>query len=202
VGQFRGFVEASGYKPRDPDCLKGVANHPVVNVTWHDARAYCQWVTNVWRAKGKIGKGDEVRLPSEAEWEKAARSTDGRTYPWGNEWDATKCNTSESGLGTTSPVGMYPEGAGPDGCLDMAGNVWEWTRSLWGKDVFNPEYKYPYRVDDGRENLEAKDEILRVLRGGAFNLYQNFARCACRPSDLPNYWYVDIGFRVMVSLCA
>ena len=153
VGQFRSFVEESGYEPAINHCLDGIANHPVVYVTWHDARAYCAWLTKAWREAGKINATEEVRLPTEAEWEKAARGpalsgVEGalpspdrggagggvRIYPWGEDWDAAKCNTEESDLGTTSPVGMYPAGASPYGCLDMAGNVWEWTRSLWGKN--------------------------------------------------------------------
>jgi len=201
VGQFRRFVEASGYKPRDPDCLQGIPNHPVVYVTWHDARAYCRWLTGVWRAEGKIDLGEEVRLPSEAEWEKAARgAADRRAYPWGSDWDAGKCNTDEGGLGTTSPVGMYPEGGSPYGCLDMAGNVWEWTRSLWGKDVMNPDFTYPYRPDDGREALEAGDEILRVVRGGSFGINRSNARCAFRLRHNPSSGFGYYGFRVMVSL--
>jgi len=203
VGQFRVFVEESGYRPGYPDCLRGTANHPVVNVTWHEARAYCQWLTGVWRAVGRIGAAEEARLPSEAEWEKAARGTDGRAFPWGDEWDALKCNASETGLGGTSPVGMFPGGASPCGCLDMAGNVWEWTGSLWGKDWGRPDFRYPYRADDGREDLQASDEIARVLRGGSFFDGQFYARCAFRLGDLPGYrrWFHGgyLGFRVVVS---
>ncbi len=199
VAQFRRFVEASGYRPTDPDCLQGVANHPVVYVTWYDARAYCQWLTGVWRKEGKISRNEEVRLPSEAEWEKAARGTDGRIYPWGDEWDAGKCNAEESGLGTTSPVGMYPEGSSPYGCLDMVGNVWEWTRSLWGEDRKKADFKYPYRVGDKREDLEAGDGLARVLRGGAFFDDRIYARCAFRFRYYPLNWFRLIGFRVVVS---
>jgi formylglycine-generating enzyme required for sulfatase activity len=207
VGQFRHFVEASGYEPKDQRCLKGVANHPVVYVTWHDARAYCAWLTEVWRKAGKIGAEEEVRLPTEAEWEKAARGsalsgvegTGGRIYPWGNGWDVAKCNTSEGGLGGTSPVGMYPAGASPYGCLDMAGNVWEWTISLWGKNWRTPEFKYPYTSDDGRENSGEVDDIRRVLRGGAYENEAKDTRCTHRIS---NYPYADgevIGFRIVIS---
>jgi formylglycine-generating enzyme required for sulfatase activity len=216
VGQFRGFVEASGYRPRDPDSLRGTVNHPVVWVTWYDARAYCKWLTGVWREAGKIGKGEEVRLPSEAEWEKAARGgvppsvpllssppmggiEGGRIYPWGDLWDARKCNTSEGGLGTTTPVGMYPKGASPYGCLDMAGNVWVWTRSLWGRDFNRPDFKYPYRVDSKRENLGAGGEYLRVLRGGSFDGERTDADCASRNRVLPNFRYRNVGLRIVVS---
>ncbi len=176
-----------------------MANHPVVWVSWHEARAYCAWLTKVWRASGRISPDEEVRLPTEAEWEKAARGVDGRTYPWGEAWDSGKCNTMESGVGDTSSVGMYPEGASPYGCLEMAGNVWEWTTSLWGTDWQKPDFGYPYRVDDGREDLEAGDSILRVLRGGSFFYYQPDARCASRFGLDPDLRYRPCGFRVVVS---
>ena len=96
----------------------------MVNVTWYDARDYCQWLSGV------TGRG--YALPSEAEWEKGARGTDEHIYPWGNRWDATLCNSGESGPDKTISVHAYPQGASPYGVLDMAGNVWEWTRSLWG----------------------------------------------------------------------
>ncbi len=210
VGQFRRFVETSGYQLRDPDCLRGIATHPVVLVTWHDARAYCAWLTQEWRQAGKIAANEEVRLPTEAEWEKVASWDPGgkgrkREFPWGDEWDATKCNTSESGLGTTSPVGMYPEGASAYGCLDMAGNVWEWTSSLYGlwnskESKIGRYFSYPYNDSDGRERIDVGDiEAIRVLRGGAFDALLNLARCAAR------YWYLPdslgdlLGFRVVVS---
>ena len=199
VGQFRYFVEESGHQPDTSRCLEGVTNHPVVNVTWHDAQAYCAWLTGAWRAAGKIGAGEVVRLPTEAQWEKAARGTDGRTYPWGDEWDAGKCNTYETGLGGTSPVGMFPGGASSYGALDMAGNVWEWTSSLRGKDLVNPQFKYPYRADGGREDLTAGVDIARVLRGGSFYYSQDGARCAYRSWDRPNLRYGLSGFRVCVS---
>ena len=164
----------------------------MVNVTWHDALAYCDW----WSAV----TGKPITLPSEAEWEKAARgAADKREYPWGEAWKEGYCNSRELDVGDTTPVGIFPEGISPCGCLDMAGNVWEWTRSLWGKSFMNPDYRYSYRADDGRENLEAGNDNLRVLRGGSFADVRLNARCACRSGDYPYHWSRDYGFRVAVS---
>jgi formylglycine-generating enzyme required for sulfatase activity len=176
---------ADGQPPKDK------LHHPVVNVTWHDACAYCRWLSEV--------TGKAIALPSEAEWEKAARGDqDQRAYPWGDGFDVLKCNSDELGLEDTTPVGVFLSGASPYGCLDMAGNVWEWTRSLWGVDPAKSHVTYPYTPEDGRENVNAPDYILRVLRGGAFYGYHGGVRCAYRlryyPSD--SYWF--IGFRVVV----
>ena len=193
-GQYRAFVAATGreapegWTNRAPP--RGEEDHPVVNVSWYDARDYCQWLSEV------TGRG--YALPSEAEWEKGARGTDGRIYPWGNQWDATRCNSKESGLGKTTSVHAYPQGASPHGVLDMAGNVWEWTRSLWGKSGERPDYRYPYRPTDGRENLDAGREVPRVLRGGAFLDSRRRVRCAYRYRYFPHDSSWDLGFRVVV----
>jgi formylglycine-generating enzyme required for sulfatase activity len=153
-------------------------DHPVVNVSWNDAVAYCAWLTKT--------TGQRWRLPSEAKWEKAARGADGRIYPWGDTFDKARCNTDASGIGTPMPVGRYPNGASPYQVQDMAGNVWEWTSSLY--------QPYPYRKNDGRENLDSTES--RVLRGGSWNNNARNTRPACRirvhPVDLVNYW----GFRL------
>ena len=208
VAQFQAFVEASGHKPHDPDSLKGVSNHPVVWVTWYDALAYCEWLTEQVRAwEGTPeplatllrDQGWRITLPSEAEWEKAARGTDGRVYPWGDEPDPNRANYDETGIGTTSAAGCFPGGVSVYGVEDLSGNVWEWTRSLWGEDWQTPAFKYPYDPTDGRENLEASRDVHRVLRGGSFGNLQGYVRCAYRLRYGPYYWGRHLGFRVVVS---
>jgi formylglycine-generating enzyme required for sulfatase activity len=192
--QYAAFVQATDH--RQPlhweigQPPTGKQDHPVVNVSWHDIVAYCNWLSEV--------TGRLYRLPSEAEWEKAARGTEGQIYPWGNEWDKERCNTSEGGKGGTTPVGVYPDGASPYGLLDMAGNVWEWTLSLWGKGFGKPDFKYPYQPEDGRENVEAGEEFIRVVRGGSWNNIQSGARCAFRShSTLPYFRSSSFGCRLV-----
>jgi iron(II)-dependent oxidoreductase len=155
---------------------EGKEKHPVVLVGWDDTRAYAAWA----------GK----RLPTEAEWERAARSTDGRRWPWGNEFVANRCNTRESGAQGTTPVGQHsPDGDSPDGVGDMVGNVWEWTSSL-----FRP---YPYDANDGRESQEAGG--WRVLRGGSWRNDLDRARCTAR-LDADFLFHSNVGFRCVVSV--
>ncbi len=163
---------------------EGKGDHPVVSVSWDDTRAFCDWLTE------KTGKARNYRLPSEAEWEKAARGTDGRIYPWGNDWDPQRANSADGGPGGTTPVGQdSPLGDSPCGAADLAGNVWEWTQS---------EYKpYPYVAADGRENLGEASR--RVLRGGAFSDQPWLARCAVRYGLGPGLRDLVVGFRVVVS---
>ena len=159
-------------------------DHPVVGASWDDAFAYMRWLAKTTR--------QGWQLPTEAEWEKAARGTDGRIYPWGDAFDKARCNTHESGIRTTTPVGRYPNDISPYHVYDMAGNVWEWTSSLY--------MPYPYRKSDGRENVNSI--YGRVPRGASWGDYPFNARAAnrasfSRPADLGNY-----GIRLVLALAA
>jgi formylglycine-generating enzyme required for sulfatase activity len=154
---------------------KGLESHPAVYVSWYDAVAYCQWLSQV--------TGKTIMLPSEAEWEKAARGDkDARAYPWGDTFDRLRCNTRELGIGGTTPVGIFPDGASPYGVLEMSGNVWEWCRSKWD----NPDDDTIDQSDSGR-----------VLRGGSFINYHSSARAAFRLNFRPDNRFDSNGFRVV-----
>lgn len=172
-------------------------DNPVVNITWYAAMAYCEWLNQT--CGKELPEGYVFYLPTEAEWEKAARGEFGFEWPWGNDFDPEKCNSEEGKKEGTTPAGAYStQGDSPYGCADMVGNVWEWTRSLWGKDVSTAEYRYPNNPNDGRENIQADDNVRRVLRGGSFYSGRRLARCAFRSRSLPFHHAYDLGFRVGV----
>jgi formylglycine-generating enzyme required for sulfatase activity len=190
VAQFREYVEATGEEPGDPDSFRGPGNHPVMWVGWSEALAFCRWLERRLREVGRLPEGWSVSLPSEAEWEKAARGVDGRQYPWGDEFDPDRANTIEGKIGEVSAVGCFPGGASPWGCEEMSGSVWEWTRSI--------DRPYPYMREDGREDLEAPSQPLRVVRGGSCFTGTESARCASRVRGEPDDHGDDFGFRVVV----
>jgi formylglycine-generating enzyme required for sulfatase activity len=196
VAQFREYVKSE--RLQDPDSLRGAGNHPVVLVSWSEALAFCRWLEGRWRQQGLLPPGWGVSLPSETEWEKAARGTNGLRYPWGPQFDRDQTNSREAGIGEVSTVGCFPGGVSPCGCEEMSGNVWEWTRSLWGKDWRAVSFRYPYMRADGREDLAASSEILRVVRGGSFFDDSGDARCAFRDRLVPAYRLINIGFRVVL----
>ncbi len=165
-------------------------DHPVVCVSWQDAIAYITWLNKTTGQRG-------WRLPTEAEWEKAARwdpqQQVSRIYPWGDDFDKDRCNSQESGIRTTTPVGSYPAsdarrgGASPFGVEEMAGNVWEWTSSL--------HKPYPYIQNDGREDQKSTES--RTLRGGSRGDGRRFVRAAGRGNGEPVYAGNNLGFRLV-----
>lgn len=173
-------------------------NRPATDLTWHDARAFCDWIAPRWRAEVRIAADEAVRLPTEPEWEAAARGPDGRLYPWGDDWAPERANDDESGFNDICAVGLFPEGAGPFGCLDMAGQAWEWCSTLWGADPAAPTFRFPW-TDDGREAVAAGAEIRRVLRGGCFSSGRAKANGVYRGSLEPGGSWRGNGFRVVVA---
>ena len=188
-------------EPDDPGEPFNLPNHPVVGVTWYEVVAFCRWFqSQIADCKWQVWRGGQVevrrvepqsiavRLPSEAEWEKAARGVDGQRYPWGNDPDPNRANYDGTGVGTTSAVGCFPGGASPYGVEDLSGNVWEWCATKWEGDYQD------YKGDDG---LEGDDP--RVLRGGAFYDVERLVRCAARDRRSLNLWNWVGGFRLVAS---
>ena len=194
IGEFTAFARA-GTWPVDPRALQGDAGHPVAFVSWTDALAYCRWLeaslkhgaSTPPRVAQALKAGWHVTLPTEAQWEKAARGTDRRRYPWGDEPRRDRANF---GAAATVPAGQLacPECA--HGLSDMAGNVWEWTRS--------PLQPYPYDERDDRANLDA--DALWVMRGGGFADNPQLIRTTTRGAAEPGARRAFIGFRVVLSL--
>jgi formylglycine-generating enzyme required for sulfatase activity len=176
--QYRQCVEAGACE--EPSCWDNgdlnAADHPVVCVTWDDAQAYAEWAGG--------------RLPTEAEWEKAARGTDGRLYPWGGNAPDCQDANCKGCMGRTSRAGSYPDGASPYGALDMAGNVWEWV-SDW--------YEETYYSDAPPQNPQGPDSgERRVVRGGSFDMSESRLRTTFRIGNRPAYSNWDLGFRVVL----
>ena len=179
-GEYERFIREtevdeipSHWRDRSPPPYR--SNHPVHGVSWHGVLLYVEWISET--------TGIQYRVPTEAEWEKAARGTDGRAFPWGERFDPGCCNTREGGVGSTTPVGIYPSGASPYGALDMAGNVEEFTADLY--------WPYP------GTHLEDPDcGTYRVTRGGGFSLDSDLARCDRRHGSV---YAGPTGFRLARS---
>ncbi len=159
-------------------------NYPVVGISWYEAVAFCRWLT---QHQDYNPEGYVYRLPTEAEWEYAARRDTRRTYPWGNEEpDGERANYGQNPEGTTA-VGLFPRGATPDGLQDMAGNAWEWTGS-----IFKP---YPYDPTDGRENTNNPAGRTLVLLGGGWYYQSIYLRASNRGNNSPDIRNLALGFR-------
>jgi formylglycine-generating enzyme required for sulfatase activity len=201
VAQYQAFVEANGYEterywtkagwrwrrkaqvtgPEGNDVGFQVANHPRVGVSWFEAVAFCRWLGE----KLKL----DVRLPTEAEWERAARHSDGRIFPWGDEMDvAQRCNMEQTGMGQTCTVGTFPSGNAACGASDMAGNVFEWCCTVW---------LHNYKGYEKKATDELEFEGTRVLRGGAWASRLEDVRCVSRIFCTPDERKPVIGFRVV-----
>lgn len=180
VGQFTVFTNATNrVAPFDFPQKNG---YPVVNVSWYDALVFSRWASDL--------TARQVRLPTEAEWEKAARGTDGRLYPWGNDFDAGRLNCAEGEISGTTPVDGYASGASPYGAWDMAGNVWEWV---------NDWYKPDYYAEHPGQNPQGPDTgYYKTLRGGAWFSDRAHVRSADRTNFNPENRYDYVGFRVVL----
>lgn len=178
VAQWAVFAESMHAR-----AIPGIDDHPVVGVSWDEATAYAAWIG--------AELGTDARLPTEDEWERAARGDDTREFPWGDEYGTGRANLFDLGLGTTTPVGSFPDGASPFGVLDMAGNVDEWTSTLYAPYAGSPA-EVPV-VEDWAADPH-------ITRGGAFRHDVDLARCARRhgayEADLVA---VGIGFRLAAA---
>jgi formylglycine-generating enzyme required for sulfatase activity len=211
VAQFKAFLDATT-NTAHPNALAGPDDSPVQYVSWSSALAYATWLDgelhgdrqHMSRLKAILTSEVQkcvVTLPSEAEWEKAARGSDGRIYPWGDGIDPSKANYLTGQKESAMPVGSYHEGASPYGLFDMSGNVWEWTRSLLESRPGLPEFHFPYRPDDlDREKLSA-DSGYRIVRGGSYANPPFQARAAFRLGAARDSTPRATGFRVAIS-CA
>jgi formylglycine-generating enzyme required for sulfatase activity len=205
VGQYAEFIRQEtgqsvprrmGWFSRRPPADK--LDHPVAGVNWYEAQAYCRWLSQQ--------SDRRYRLPTEAEWEKAAAWMENNAvkYPWGNNFEPDRCNSAEAGLDTTTPVGQYsPAGDSPAGCVDMAGNVQEWVNTLWGYELHQADFVYPYRPDDGREQGDPGDgqrRSYRLYRSSAYRDGLERLRCAARGHSDPDSRPRWRGFRVVMEI--
>ncbi|MEM7129832.1 MAG: SUMF1/EgtB/PvdO family nonheme iron enzyme [Chloroflexota bacterium] len=200
VAQYGAFIDAGGYEERSLWTDSGwewkqanritgpetygdrfeTPNHPQVGVSWYEATAFCHWLSEQ--------SGTPIRLPTEAEWERASRSDDGRLYPWGNQFGTDRCNMADTGLGKTTSVGAFPHGLAACGAADMSGNVWEWCRT-------SKVEQYTYYAEEIDDTLEGT--MNRVIRGGSFLDVAFNMRCAVRSGNDPRDRVGFIGFRVI-----
>ncbi|WP_157817655.1 formylglycine-generating enzyme family protein [Candidatus Thiodictyon syntrophicum] len=198
--QYLAFAQAPDYG--SPQWWRGIKapdplpapwtqpNRPRVWVAWVEAMAYCRWLTARCRAAGLIAAGDQIRLPTEVEWEGAVRAGTGREYPWGDGYRVGHANVDETSrkdgphhLGQTTAVGLYPQGVSPSGLLDCAGNVWEWCLNKF----------------DTPEDTDTSGKAGRSLRGGSWRYDPALARAVFRPRSDPGFRNLSVGFRLVCA---
>jgi formylglycine-generating enzyme required for sulfatase activity len=185
--EYQVFVKETSYKPPqrwdDNQYPPEKGDHPVVNVSWEDANAYCKWLSEKTKKP--------YRLPTEAEWEKAARGDkEARVYPWGNDFDPKKANTAETGIGDTTPVGQFsPQSDSPYGCADMVGNVWEWCSDWFKGEEYNNR-------NGGIKNPQGVAGLRKAVRGGSWDFDGYLSNVSIRGSTVPSYRYNNLGFRL------
>jgi formylglycine-generating enzyme required for sulfatase activity len=167
-------------------------SQPVVGISYFEAQAYCNWLA----AQTDL----PFRLPSEAEWEAAARGQSGRRFAYGDQFDPLKCNWAEAHIRRTTPVGVFPEGDTPEGVADMTGNTSDWTLSLYGPLGKEPQFTYPYNATDGREYPDAAANTTRIARGGCWTVTNRdqLTTMLRRPS-LQDFRGKDVGMRLAVG---
>jgi formylglycine-generating enzyme required for sulfatase activity len=219
IAQFRIFIEDSGHELHYPESVEGLFNHPVSHITWYDAIEFCSWLTERWHSKKLLPKSLKVDLPSEAQWEKAARGGEevpdqpvlcsintikkieevrmkknpivNRRYPWGNEASPEFANFKDNNFRSTSALGCFSNGSSPYGCEDMSGNVWEWTKS--------PFENYPRQKEAGEELAKIQSKLRLVVRGGSFVNSKFLVRCTTRSFGIPFRTNFDYGFRIVLN---
>lgn len=177
--QYDAFCDATG-RTKPDDMGWGRGDRPVIWVSWNDAKAFCDWLSEK--------TGENIHLPTEAQWEKAARGTDQRRYPWGNGSPDSTLANYDNNVGKTMPVGSYPAGVSPYGIHDMAGNVWEWC-----SDWYDGDY---YSISPPNNPQGPSSGYCRILRSGAWSWLATAIRSACRGSEYPSYNYSHVGFRL------
>jgi formylglycine-generating enzyme required for sulfatase activity len=198
------YISPEGERRFEPDSRKGKAitqprlwehsaynnsAQPVVGVSWYEAAAYCRWLTAQGHAQGWLPEGQEIRLPTSLEWERAARHTDQRPYPWGTEEPTPeRANYRETEIGRPSPVGCFPVGGAKCGAQDMAGNVLEWLATPSGQS----------EQEEPEKDFTVGDRVL--LSGSAFWRGERELLCGSRFRFFPIDWFINLGFRVLQSL--
>lgn len=200
-------------------------NHPQADISWYEAIAFCRWLTDHLHNEDLLSSDYIISLPSEAEWEKAARGGfqlpcqraicslnqlyssppisiknpyPDRIYPWGYELNFNWLNYDKTGLNITTALGCFPDGISPYGVEEMSGNVCEWTRSLWGATIWEPDFSYPYFSNDGREELIVNKRMGRVVRGGSWGADHHWVRLTSRSGLLPASRLNNVGFRCTI----